>query len=159
MKKVLSLDSITVREAKIEDINKIVQLQQTKTEDLNYDTLDNIDLHLDVDLAKARIKARITDNDLVLLVAEYENEIVGTAYLNMDTGYLGGLYVKTQGRGVGSALINSRIQHAIKHGLPHLSMKVSHDNKRMLDLAKRYGFELFTSENLDTSLLFLIKHL
>lgn len=133
------MSMIIVREADPHDTESIVSLITAPNDQLNYPVAEPMDS--DPEIAEMRVKARIAADDLSVVVATINSEIVGTGYLT-EEGHISATYVKTPEPGVAKALIKARIQKAKDLGLTYITMAVDTDNQKLLKLAQKMGFTL-----------------
>ena len=116
----------------------------------------------DVDIFKNLVKKHITDSDKKILVAEFDNEIVGMVSivflprLNQTTleMYIPDLVIheKYQSKGIGKELMNSCISLAKEKKCHRIRLESGHQRKDSHQFYKHLGFEqpaLFFAKNLD----------
>ncbi len=132
------MSTILIREAKLEDLPDLVKLCQTKPENLNYEVNNLINVHIP-EIVEGRLHAQITDNHCYVLVAEIENQIVGTAHLTKE-GFLSNAYVQTPMKGVGAALLRTRVRQAKNLGIPAVFTTVPTNHKKTEQLVTTQGF-------------------
>ena len=132
------MSMIVVREADPLDTESIVSLMTTENDNLNYPIFETID-RIAPEITKIRVEARMAAEDLSVVVATIDSEVVGTGYLT-EEGHISATYVKTPKRGVAKALLKARIKKAKELGLTHITMAVYKENTKLLKLAKSLGF-------------------
>lgn len=133
------MSSILIREANLEDLPVLVKLCQAKPEKLNYE-LNNLINNHNPEIVESRLYAQITDNHCYVLVAEVENQIVGTAHLTKE-GFLSNAYIQTPIKGVGEALLKTRLKQAKILGIPAVFTNLPVTHKKTEQLLKSQGFK------------------
>jgi L-amino acid N-acyltransferase YncA len=96
------------------------------------------------------IDARVQSSDFEVLVARKRGStLVGTGYLELTrngkqvtTAYIGGLYFRVRRAGYGTRMMSELVALASEHGARSVGVTVGEDNKAMLHIVDRLGFEL-----------------
>nr|WP_294869742.1 GNAT family N-acetyltransferase [uncultured Pedobacter sp.] len=110
------------------------------------------------------LKTLIEDEKTVVLVIEFNAEIVGCGYAQIRSakayerhelfGYLGFMFVKPEfrGKGINKLLINDLKQWVLSKGIAELRLDVYHDNDAAVKAYEKVGFKkLLTTMRCDIS--------
>ena len=123
------INGISVREAAIEDIGEIAQLEK-----------ENFSLPWSENAIRESMEQKT-----LFLVAEKEGEIIGYMGLTMvlDEGYVTNVAVTKNSRktGVGTLLMNKAIDLGLLKGLSFISLEVRASNQNAISLNDRLGFK------------------
>ena len=139
---------ISTRPAKIDDLKALQEFEQG---------IIKVERPLDPFLKAGRIyyyniEELITAEDVNLLVAVSNNEIIGSGYVrieksseyhkNKKNGYVGFIYVKPEFRGkkISTIILESLKYWAKKRGLNELRLDVYHNNTSAIKSYERFGF-------------------
>ena len=139
---------ISTRTAKIDDLKALQEFEQG---------IIKVERPLDPFLKSGRIyyyniEELITAEDVNLLVAVSNNEIIGSGYVrieksseyhkNKKNGYVGFIYVKPEFRGkrISTIILESLKYWAKKRGLNELRLDVYHNNTSAIKSYERFGF-------------------
>ena len=139
---------ISTRPAKIDDLKALQEFEQG---------IIKVERPLDPFLKAGRIyyyniEELITVEDVNLLVAVSNNEIIGSGYVrieksseyhkNKKIGYVGFIYVKPEFRGkrISTIILESLKHWAKKRGLNELRLDVYHNNTSAITSYERFGF-------------------
>jgi L-amino acid N-acyltransferase YncA len=115
----------------------------------NAGTSANLERWLRANASLDAIAKRLADSEVQTLVArDDQNQIAGSGYVAMRTagtrrhGYIGGLYCRTRGVGLGELLLNELIHEAELDDCAEVRLTVGEDNDAMLRLVNRRDFQL-----------------
>ena len=139
---------ISTRPAKIDDLKALQEFEQG---------IIKVERPLDPFLKAGRIyyyniEELITAEDVNLLVAVSNNEIIGSGYVrieksseyhkNKKNGYVGFIYVKPEFRGkrISTIILESLKHWAKKRGLNELRLDVYQNNTSAIKSYERFGF-------------------
>jgi ribosomal protein S18 acetylase RimI-like enzyme len=139
---------ISIRPAKLSDLKTLLELEQGVIE---------AERPLDPFLKKGtlfyyNIKELITSENILLLVAISNDELVGSGYLRIENskhyhknpkhGYIGFIFVKKSLRGqrISTLIINSLKEWALEKDLKELRLDVYSNNLGALKSYERFGF-------------------
>ena len=139
---------ISTRPAKIDDLKALQEFEQG---------IIKVERPLDPFLKAGRIyyyniEELITAENVNLLVAVSNNEIIGSGYVrieksseyhkNKKNGYVGFIYVKPEFRGkrINTIILESLKHWAKKRGLIELRLDVYHNNTSAIKSYERFGF-------------------
>jgi GNAT superfamily N-acetyltransferase len=142
------MNQITIRTATLDDLDTLLGFEQgVITTERPFDpTLREGEIHY-YDIA-----AMIRANHVEVVVAELDNEIVGSGYARIEESkiylkhpkhaYLGFMYVKLEhrGKGVNQKIIEALKQWAIAQGITELRLDVYHDNLPAVKAYEKAGF-------------------
>ena len=104
------------------------------------------------------LPAMMDDNGVKLLVAEWDNKIIGSGYGRIETSmhylthshhaYLGFMYVlpEFRGKGVNGKLIESLKQWAQSKGIMEMRLEVYSDNLPAIRAYEKFGFSKLSIE-------------
>ena len=140
--------AISTRPAKIDDLKALQEFEQG---------IIKVERPLDPFLKAGRIyyyniEELITAENVNLLVAVSNNEIIGSGYVrieksseyhkNKKNGYVGFIYVKPEFRGkkISTIILESLKYWAKKRGLNELRLDVYHNNTSAIKSYERFGF-------------------
>ena len=140
--------AISTRPAKIDDLKALQEFEQG---------IIKVERPLDPFLKSGRIyyyniEELITAENVNLLVAVSNNEIIGSGYVrieksseyhkNKKNGYVGFIYVKPEFRGkrISTIILESLKYWAKKRGLNELRLDVYHNNTSAIKSYERFGF-------------------
>jgi ribosomal protein S18 acetylase RimI-like enzyme len=140
--------AISTRPAKIDDLKALQEFEQG---------IIKVERPLDPFLKSGRIyyyniEELITAENVNLLVAVSNNEIIGSGYVrieksseyhkNKKNGYVGFIYVKPEFRGkrISTIILESLKRWAKKRGLNELRLDVYHNNTSAIKSYERFGF-------------------
>lgn len=99
----------------------------------------------------------IADSDSYLIVAEFENRIVGSGYAQKRSSrpcfehnnhcYLGFIYLERElrGKGLGAKVIEELKEWGLSRGLSHFQLNVYTENKSAIRAYEKAGFSKVTS--------------
>ena len=135
----VALDTV-LRFATPEDAPAISALVRTRAAELGYGTPTEFEEWFDTRYTVNKIVDRIGNQYCRDLVVIERDRLIGSAYVDLNTGYLGGLHVASDAQGIGTLLIVARIELAREAGQTKVWMGVNSSNKRMVDYAIRQGF-------------------
>jgi GNAT superfamily N-acetyltransferase len=142
------MNQITIRTAILDDLDTLLGFEQgVITTERPFDpTLREGEIHY-YDIA-----AMIRANHVEVVVAELNNEIVGSGYARIEDSkiylkhpkhaYLGFMYVKPEqrGKGVNQKIIETLRQWAISQGITELKLDVYNDNLPAIKAYEKVGF-------------------
>lgn len=140
---------IIIRKATLQDLNTLLKFEQELiAAERPYDsTLKNGQVHY-YDLEKM-----ITADHIELLVAELDNEIIGSGYARIEDAkpylqhpqhaYLGFMYVKPQhrGQGINKMIMDELATWSASVNITELRLDVYHKNKSAIKAYEKSGFE------------------
>ena len=143
------MDQITIRKAKLDELNTLLTFEQGVIAfERPFDpTLQDGEIHY-YDIAEM-IKAP----HIEVVVAELNNEIVGSGYARIEASkiylkhpkhaYLGFMYVKPghRGKGINQKIIEALKQWAIGQGITELRLDVYNDNPSAIKAYEKAGFK------------------
>lgn len=132
--------AIAFRHANPDDAEAISTLIRTRSSALSYGPPAEFEIWFDARYSVAMVLDRIRNPDCTNLVLVENGYIIGCAYIDLSTGYLGGLHVARDGDGLGTLLIEARLNLARTAGLDRVWMGINDSNKRMIRHAHRHGF-------------------
>jgi ribosomal protein S18 acetylase RimI-like enzyme len=142
------MDQITIRTATLDDLATLLIFEQgVITAERPFDeTLQDGEIHY-YDIAEM-IKAPHVE----VVVAELNNEIVGSGYARIETSkiylkhpkhaYLGFMYVKPghRGKGINKKIIEGLQKWGIEQGITEFRLEVYHDNLPAIKAYEKIGF-------------------
>lgn len=141
--------NIIIRPATPADIETLLQFEQGVIEaERPFDsTIKRNDIHY-YDLEKM-----IADNNVQLVVAEANEEIIGCGYARIENAqpflqytqysYLGFMYVKPEyrGKGVNKKIVEVLKQWSLSKGITELRLQVYYDNIKAIKAYEKTGFK------------------
>lgn len=142
--------TVTIRQAEIADAEKLLQCIKTYVPESEYVPKLKQEMTLTVEQEKDWINSFLINENSLLLIAEYENEIIGNIDLNGNgriimkhTAVIGmGMLKEWRNSGLGTVLLNSAIEWAKENPILELLwLQVYTENKLALSLYKKIGFE------------------
>lgn len=142
--------TVTIRQANSEDAKKLLNCIKTYVPQSDYIPKLEQEIKLTIEQAKEWIYSFLTNENSVLLIAEYENEIIGNIDLTGNrrkimehTAVIGmGMLKEWRNSGLGTALLKVAIEWAKENPtLELLWLQVYTDNKLGLGLYRKMGFE------------------
>lgn len=113
---------------------------------------DDLARWLGANASEPRVRKRIDDPDCLVLVAQRGERMVGTGYIEhrlvggQPTGYIGGLYCRERGVGLGSQLLDALIEEASGRNYHHVDLTVGKDNEIMSHIVRKRGFVPIAAE-------------
>ena len=113
---------------------------RTRAAELGYGTPTEFEEWFDTRYTVDRIVDRIGNMTYRDLGVTERDHVIGSAYADLNTGYLGGLHVAWAGQGIGTLLGAALIELVRDSGQTKVWMGVNRSNKRMVDYAIRQGF-------------------
>ena len=142
------MNKISIRPASLEDLQTLLEFEQGVIE---------AEKPLDPFLGNGKlyyynIPEMITNENIYLIVAVCNNELVGSGYVRTENskhyhknpkhGYVGFIYVKPTFRGkrISSIVLDSLKQNAKEKGLKELRLDVYHNNPSAIKPYERFGF-------------------
>jgi len=141
------LSDVIIREAAQSDIDTLLKFEQAliKAERPFDPTLKSETTYYD-------LNAMLIDDSVNLLVAEWNNRIIGSGYSRIEKSkhylqhsrhaYLGFMFVlpEFRGRGINTKLIDALKQWALKRDITELRLEVYSDNTSALKAYEKFGF-------------------
>jgi ribosomal protein S18 acetylase RimI-like enzyme len=146
----MALNNITVREAQTDDASQLLALKRGYIEGCTTIPLYIDEYKNDETQERALIARYLAEENSVLLVAEYNGQLIGNLDLTGNqrrklyhTGMVGmGIANSWQGRGVGSLLMQAALGWAKANDyLKIIWLEVYATNTAGLHLYKKYGFQ------------------
>jgi ribosomal protein S18 acetylase RimI-like enzyme len=142
------MDQITIRTATLDDLATLLTFEQgVITAERPFDTtLQDGEIHY-YDIAEM-----IKVPHVEVVVAELNNEIVGSGYARIETSkiylkhpkhaYLGFMYVKPghRGKGINKKIIEGLQKWGIAQGITEFRLEVYHDNLPAIKAYEKIGF-------------------
>lgn len=141
---------VTIRQATVEDAEKLLNCIKKYLPESEYIPRLQEEIKLTLEQEQERINTFRTSENSLLLVAEYENEIIGNIDLNGSpmkamehTAIIGmGLLKEWRGSGLGSVLMKSVVDWAKANPMLELIwLQVYTENSAGLNLYRKMGFE------------------
>jgi RimJ/RimL family protein N-acetyltransferase len=142
--------TVTIRQANSDDAEKLLNCIKTYVPQSDYIPKLEQEIKLTIEQTKEWINSFLTNENSVLLIAEYENEIIGNIDLTGNrrkimehTAVIGmGMLKEWRNSGLGTALLKVAIEWAKENPtLELLWLQVYTDNKLGLGLYRKMGFE------------------
>lgn len=133
---------IVIREATIEDIPTIIELNLTGILSWASEFRPQIQEWMDSVCTPEHFEEMVLNPDKTLLVAELNGEVCGTAY-GYPRGrkyYFGGLYVSVTGKGVATALMSGIIRKARRSNFYELTSEIYTPNEHAQHFFRRNGW-------------------
>jgi len=160
------MDNITIRKAKLKDLDMMVGLWNTFMKlhnDIVIKNNNKIRVHVLMkknadDMFYKWTKSNIRSKDALVLIAEYDGVPIGysMAYIKNNvriykidkTGYLSDMYIKKkyQGKGISSMLKDKTFAWMRKNNIAYASVQVYDDNLHAYNVYKNWGFFEFITE-------------
>lgn len=142
--------SFQIKEAGPEDKETVLALRVNGVQDsfANYQGDRAIIEDLISELAsETRVEEDISNPDKHLLLALKDDEVVGTAVLDIkdNQGELRSCFCQLKGQGVGSALLHARVDIAREKGLDKVWIETDTINPGGIAHAERHGFKAVAS--------------
>lgn len=139
--------AITVRTARTTDLPALLDLKRAAATRAYspFATPEALDSWLAARATPEKLTELFETPDSSFLLAEAGGELVGMAYLafiDADSAYFGDLYCATDGRGVGSALLDACLRRARLAGVSRMSCHCFELNARAQDFLAKKGFEV-----------------
>lgn len=140
---------IIIRKATLQDLKTLLKFEQELIDsERPYDsTLKNGQIHY------YDIEKMIAADHIELLVAELDNEIIGSGYARIEDAkpylqhqqhaYLGFMYVKPQhrGKGINKMIMDELATWSASVNITELRLDVYHKNKSAIKAYEKSGFE------------------
>jgi len=98
----------------------------------------NIGTWLEGEYSPVEVLAKL-DSSICLIVRDEEN-IVGTGFIDTNTGYISGIYVSNQGHGTGRLIVDRLLKDAAEVGTKHFTASVHPNSKAMQHVLSTSGF-------------------
>ena len=145
-----NLKLVTIRQAEIDDAEKLLNCIKTYVPQSDYIPKLEQEIKLTIEQEKEWINSFLTNDNSLLLVAEYENEIIGNIDLTGNrrkimehTAVIGmGMLKEWRNSGLGTGLLKSTIEWATENSILELLwLQVYTDNELGLGLYRKMGFE------------------
>lgn len=142
--------SVTIRRAEIDDAEKLLRCIKTYVPQSEYIPKLAQEIELTIEQEKDWINLFLTSENSLLLIAEFDNEIIGNIDLTgsrrkmmQHTAVIGiGMLQDWRNSGLGTILLKSAIEWAKENSiLEILWLQVYTDNKLGLALYQKMGFE------------------
>ena len=135
-KALLTNPLLTIRQATLPDITTLCEL-------------DVACFSTDQSNVVGRLSYLLNDNNYVLLVACYDNNIIGKAHIRKENqmALLSdiAIFPDQQKRGFGSELLAFCINFSLNNGFTQLALDVETSNQNALNLYKKHGFNVVKS--------------
>lgn len=141
---------VTIRQAKIDDAEKLLACIKTYIPQSNYIPKLEQEIKLTIEQEKEWINSFLRNEKSLLLVAEYENEIIGNIDLTGNqrkvmehTAVIGmGMLIEWRNSGLGTSLLKATIDWAKQNPILELVwLQVYTENKLGINLYRKMGFE------------------
>ncbi len=134
---------VNIRSANSTDCGQIHQVLSASFEP--YKKVYTQEAYIATVLSSDEIEKRINDPEAEVLVALYENEIVGTATINTQGGddlYICSMAVtpETQGKGIGRRILDEIQKLAVQKQCKTISLECYQPLKNAVRLYERFGF-------------------
>lgn len=145
-----NLELVTIRQAEIDDAEKLLNCIKTYVPQSDYIPKLEQEIKLTIEQAKEWINSFLINDNSLLLVTEYENEIIGNIDLTGNrrkimehTAVIGmGMLKEWRNSGLGTGLLKSTIEWATENSILELLwLQVYTDNELGLGLYRKMGFE------------------
>lgn len=142
--------AVTIRQAEIEDAEELLNCVKAYVPQSDYISKLEQEIKLTIDQEKEWINSFLTNSNSLLLVAEFENKIIGNIDLTGSqrkvmehTAVIGmGMLKEWRNFGLGTALLKSGIEWAKENPILELLwLQVYTDNKLGLGSYRKMGFE------------------
>ena len=142
------MDKIIIRKASLKDLDILLRFEQgvIDAERSSDSTLKNGLIHY------YDIEEMITASHIELVVAELDNDIIGSGYARIENSkpylkhkshaYLGFMYVDPnhRGKGVNKKIIEALKQWAFSQNVTEMRLEVYHDNLTAIKAYEKAGF-------------------
>jgi RimJ/RimL family protein N-acetyltransferase len=141
--------TVTIRQAEIDDAEKLLNCIKTYVPQSNYIPKLEQEIKLTIEQEKEWINSFLTNENSLLLIAEYNNEIIGNIDLTGNqrkimehTAVIGmGMLKEWKNTGLGTALLKLAIEWAKENSILELLwLQVYTDNELGLGLYRKFGF-------------------
>lgn len=145
-----NLKLVTIRQAEIDDAEQLLNCIKKYIPQSEYVPKLEQEINLSIEQKKEWINAFLTSNNSLLLVAEYDSEIIGNIDLNGSrrkimehTAVIGmGMLKEWRNAGLGVGLLHSTIEWAKQNPVLELIwLQVYKENELGLHLYRKMGFE------------------
>lgn len=142
--------TVTIRQAEIDDAEKLLNCIKTYIPQSEYIPKLEQEIKLTIEQEKEWINYFLTNDNSLLLIAEFDNEIIGNIDLTGNrrkimehTAVIGmGMLKKWRNSGLGTALLKLAIEWAKENSLLELLwLQVYTDKELALSLYRNIGFE------------------
>ncbi|WP_281239935.1 GNAT family N-acetyltransferase [Flavobacterium praedii] len=141
---------VTIRQAEIDDAEKLLNCIKTYIPQSDYIPKLGQEIKMTIEQEKEWINSFLTNDNSLLLVAEYDNEIIGNIDLTGNrrkimehTAVIGmGILKEWRNSGLGRILLKSTIEWAKHNSIVELIwLQVYTENELGLNLYRKMGFE------------------
>lgn len=142
--------TVTIRQAEIDDAEKLLNCIKTYVPQSDYIPKLEQEIKLTIEQEKEWINYFLTNENSLLLIAEFDNEIIGNIDLTGNrrkimehTAVIGmGMLEEWRNSGLGTALLKLAIEWAKENPILELLwLQVYTDNESGLGLYRKMGFE------------------
>ena len=142
--------TVTIRQAEIDDAEKLLNCIKTYVPQSEYIPKLEQEIKLTIEQEKEWINYFLTNENSLLLIAEFDNEIIGNIDLTGNrrkimehTAVIGmGMLKEWRNTGLGTALLKLAIEWAKENSILELLwLQVYADNELGLGLYRKMGFE------------------
>jgi ribosomal protein S18 acetylase RimI-like enzyme len=134
--------NFTIRPALTSDIDDILSLTSEGIDIWGNHIKPNLKPWLDEISCPSYVQDKLADPHHHIFMAELENQVVGTVYLNTSDGniaHMGGLYCSLRKSGLGTILLNHVIQESIIRGYTAMDCDIYENNVASISLMEKYG--------------------
>lgn len=155
-KKVEHLDKlgrkIIIRSPKIKDADKMLAYLNKTAKETKFLLREEEETHLSIQSEEKFLASIINDERQLMLVAEYEGEIIGSSSFSPVSSLsrikhrasMGiAIYKDFIGQGIGSAMLKILLEEAKKAGYSQMELEVVTTNQNAVALYKKMGFNIY----------------
>lgn len=138
----MTYNEMTFRELTIHDaveVSRHVRFVCDNSPHLNH---PNNDEWLSLEYSSEIVAAKIAHTYSVGVYRN--NELIGTGFVDLETGLMSGIYVAHQGNGLGSTIIDRLLVRLRNVGLDHAEASVHPHSEAMLHLLTTKGFKFLS---------------
>ena len=144
--------NLLIREACVTDAAPIVSLTVEGIKTWGGDILDKLAPWTEQICNRTHVEQRLHDANYRSFVAEQNNKVVGSVYLNIedaDTAHIGGLYCSVKRCGVGSTLLRKAMSEAKNLRYTRVKCEIYSGNEASIALMTKHGAVYSHSELYD----------
>lgn len=140
--------TLTIREARTGDAQLFIDYLKKVGSESDFLTFNGDEIRVTANYEESFIRANINTYNCLLIMAEVDGKVVGNLHFGggvrlrtRHAGEFGITVIKEYwGLGIGSYLMENMIEWAKESEIRKINLKVRSDNKRAIELYKKFGF-------------------